>query len=450
MMKRLNRQQSLYVGSLLFGLFFGAGNLIFPVFLGQHSGQNVWPAILGFLLTGVGLPLLGVVALGLTRSRGSFELANRISRPYAYLFTILLYLTIGPFFALPRLATTSFQIGIVPFTGQHQWLLVIFSLGFFLLAWWFARKPSKLIEIIGKYLNPIFLILLGSLLLIALIKPLGSISQVPALAGYQNHAFFTGFTAGYNTMDALAALAFGVVVTDTIIGLGVTRPTAIARDTVRAGLISMSLMAIIYALLAIMGTMSAGHFKPSANGGIALAQIANYYFGGLGSTLLALIVIIACLKTAIGLISAFGESFHRLFPKVSYLVWISLASSLACLFANVGLTKIIAYSTPVLYFIYPLAVTLMLLGILSPLFHHRQIVYLTTTSFTFLVAIIDGLNVAPASLRQLTVSQTCLNLAQHYLPLFSIGLDWLLPAIIGFLVGLLLSHFWPKQIKLPA
>lgn len=447
MQHRLTKREYLYIGSMLFGLFFGAGNLIFPVFLGQSSGHNVWTANLGFLVTGIGLPLLGVVAIGLSQSKGVFELAEHVGRPYAYIFTILLYLTIGPFFALPRLATTSFQIGIIPFlkSNQQTSALIIFSIIFFAVTWWFARRPSQLIAVVGKYLTPAFLIVLGLLLLTALIKPLGSINHAAVASAYAQQPFFVGFTEGYNTMDALAALAFGVIVTDTIRKLGVTKPTTIAMDTMKSGLISIVLMGVIYTLLAMMGTMSLGQFKPAANGGIALAAIAKYYFGGFGSSLLALLVILACIKTAIGLVSAFGETFQELFPKGHYLWYITGASILPGIFANIGLTAIIAYSTPVLMFIYPLAITLMLLGISGPLFKQRRVVYVTTTIFTLIAAIADGVHTAPAIIAQTTVAKTIVALAQQYLPFFNIGMGWLIPALSGFIIGLLLTKILPAK-----
>ena len=155
--KKLSIRDYLYIGSMLFGLFFGAGNLIFPVHMGQEAGSNVFLANLGFLVTGIGLPFLGVIAIGSSQSSGVFELSSRINRRYAYIFTILLYLVIGPFFALPRLATTSFEIGLssIVSTGFSALSLAVFSLVFFFVAWWLSRKPSKLLDYVGKFLNPL-------------------------------------------------------------------------------------------------------------------------------------------------------------------------------------------------------------------------------------------------------------------------------------------------------
>ena len=441
MTKKLTFKESMFIGSMLFGLFFGAGNLIFPVHMGQESGSAVFWANLGFLVTGIGLPFLGVIAIGVSKTSGVYELAERIGKKYALVFTVLLYLVIGPFFALPRLATTSFEIGLAPFiqAKQQHVFLVIFSILFFFTAWWLSRRPTKILDYVGKFLNPAFLILLGILLVLAFIHPLGAIDQATVQPSYQEHAFFTGFTQGYNTLDALAALAFGILIVTTIRNMGVTKPSEIAKDTIKSGAISIVLMGIIYTLLAYVGTMSLGGFALSSNGGIALAQIADHYLGTYGSILLALIVILACLKTGIGLITAFAETFTDLFPKRNYIVFVTLASALACLVATVGLTNIIQISLPVLMFIYPLAMTLILLVLVGPLFKQRPAVYRMTTYFTLIASIVDGLNACPDGIKQTSFVKTLLDFATNYLPFFKLGMGWIVPALIGLVIGLIWS-----------
>lgn len=438
MEKKLTLTDYLTIGSMLFGLFFGAGNLIFPIHMGQMAGENIFWANLGFLVTGIGLPFLGVIAIGSSQSKGLFDLASRVNQKYAFIFTILLYLVIGPFFALPRLATTSFEIAFASYLPKEQLTigLALFSSLFFLASWFLAKKPSKLFDYIGKYLNPFFLILLGVLIVFAFTRPLGSIQGAPVQATYQDFAFFTGFKEGYNTLDALASLAFGIIIVTTIQNRGVKKPATIAVDTIKSGTISIILMGIIYTLLSYMGTMSLGTFAISENGGIALAQIAQYYLGSYGSILLALVVISACLKTAIGLTSAFSETFRELFPSKSYLFFATTVSLMAGLFANVGLTKIIEFSIPVLMFLYPLAMTLILLAIIGPIFNHDTKVYQMTTYFTLFASVIDGLNASPAFIRDTGFAQTLIGFGEAALPLFSIGMGWLLPALIGFASGI--------------
>lgn len=272
-------------------------------------------------------------------------------------------------------------------------------------------------------------------MLLAFIRPMGGIGNAPVSPDYSNSVLLKGFIDGYNTLDALASLAFGVIIVTTIKKLGITRPNDIAKETFKSGTISIVGMGIIYTLLAVMGTMSLGHFKVSENGGIALAQIAQHYLGDYGIIILSLIIIVACLKTAIGLITAFSETFTELFPKMNYLWLATGASVLACIFANVGLTKIIMYSTPVLMFIYPLAITLILLTLASPLFNHSTIVYRFTTFFTVFAAFFDGVKASPESFAKTGFAQSLVGFAEKYLPFYTIGMGWIVPAIIGFVIG---------------
>ena len=407
MEKKLSSKDYLYLGSMLFGLFFGAGNLIFPVHMGQEAGANVWPAIIGFLITGIGLPFLGIIAIGISGENGLFDLASRVHKGYGYFFTVALYLVIGPFFAMPRLAATSFEIGLTPFVAESQktLFLAIFSILFFALSWWFSRNPSKLLDYVGKFLNPLFLALLAILIVMSFVKPMANIHDITVLGKYRDHAFFTGFQNGYNTLDVLASLAFGIIVVNTLKNKGVTKKSTITADTFKSGAVSVLLMGIIYSFLSLMGTMSMGKFDLSENGGIALAQIAHYYLGTGGSIILALIVVVACLKTTIGLTTAFSETFAELFPGLSYSTLIAGVSIIPCIIANVGLTSIISYSTPVLMFLYPLAIILVLLGVSGPLFKNNPIVYQTVTIFTIIPALIDGLQSSPAWIQNANITQ---------------------------------------------
>ncbi|CAI3291526.1 branched-chain amino acid transport system II carrier protein [Enterococcus cecorum] len=438
MEKKLSSKDYLYLGSMLFGLFFGAGNLIFPVHMGQEAGANVWPAIIGFLITGIGLPFLGIIAIGISGENGLFDLASRVHKGYGYFFTVALYLVIGPFFAMPRLAATSFEIGLTPFVAESQktLFLAIFSILFFALSWWFSRNPSKLLDYVGKFLNPLFLALLAILIVMSFVKPMANIHDITVLGKYRDHAFFTGFQNGYNTLDVLASLAFGIIVVNTLKNKGVTKKSTITADTFKSGAVSVLLMGIIYSFLSLMGTMSMGKFDLSENGGIALAQIAHYYLGTGGSIILALIVVVACLKTTIGLTTAFSETFAELFPGLSYSTLIAGVSIIPCIIANVGLTSIISYSTPVLMFLYPLAIILVLLGVSGPLFKNNPIVYQTVTIFTIIPALIDGLQSSPAWIQNANITQKIIEFAKNTLPFFGIGMGWIVPAVFGLILGL--------------
>lgn len=445
MKRKLTARETLAVASMLFGLFFGAGNLIFPVHMGQAAGSNSIAAVLGFIMTGVGLPLLGVAAMGLSRSESLVDLAGQVSRGYGIFFTVMLYLTIGPCFAIPRCATTSFTVGLEPLLAegsQGLWLLG-FSLVFFLLVLCFSLRPNGILTWVGKVINPIFLVFLSTLLIASLVSPMAKVSQISPEGSYENAAFFTGFLEGYNTMDTLAALAFGITVIQVIRQLGVTKPEDLASNTCLSGFFSCLLMAIIYALITWMGAQSRGIFATSANGGIALADIAHHYFGRAGQLILAATVTLACLKTSIGLVTSCAETFSLLFPKCSYRTWTVLFSLFPLVVSNLGLTTIISFSLPVLMFLYPLSITLILLTLGGKLFGRDRRIFISVTVFTLLAACLDMLNAMPEAAKLTLHITGLLSLAERFLPLFTIGLGWLLPAVVGLIVGLILKKVKP-------
>ena len=396
-MKKLSLRQLITVATMLFGLFFGAGNLIFPASMGQLAGSNLWWASAGFLITGVGLPLLGVAALGISREEGLLELSSRVGKGYGLFFTCLLYLTIGPFFAIPRCATVSYTVGIQQLLPQGGAVaLAVFSLLFFGAVLFFSLRPGEILTWVGKVLTPLFLCFLAVLVLRALSAPMASVADIPPAGSYRDAAFSTGLLEGYNTMDALASLAFGIIVVNAIRSLGVREPGAVARDTVRAGVFSSLLMAVIYLLVTVVGAQSRGQLEISANGGEALAQIAGHYFGSAGAVILAATVTIACLKTAVGLVTSCSETFVKIFPGgPSYRVWAVTFSLVSFLIANLGLNTILAYSTPVLMFLYPLSIVLILLTLGGRLFGNHPAVLRWSIGCTMVAAVFDLLRTLP-------------------------------------------------------
>lgn len=435
------------IGSMLFGFFFGAGNLIFPVHLGQEAGAQTFIATIGFILMATGLPFLGVLAIGISNSGGLFGLASRVCRPWGYFFTSLLYLSIGPFFALPRTGSTSFEIGLSLFLPEEYRgiCLFVFSLFFFGIALYLSLWPGRLMIWVGKVLNPLFLLLLGILIATSFLNPMGDVGAAAVHGAYLDKAFFKGFTEGYNTMDALAGLAFAMLVIDALKSLGVSSPKDLAISTAKAGMVSVVLMVIIYACLAHMGATSTGVFAVSENGGIALAQIANHYFQGPGSVLLALIVSVGCLKTAVGLTSSCAKTFAQMFPRsFSYRAYAIIFSVMGCAMANTGLTQIIRLAVPVLMFLYPLAMVLIFMGIFSRFFADSPLVYRLTTGVTTLFALCDGLASAPPFIRQLPLVQDILA-GFAKVPLHDTGIAWLFPALAAFTLAFCIERLRNKS-----
>ena len=440
MKRKLSAREIVAVASLLFGLFFGAGNLIFPVHMGQMAGRNSVAAILGFAVTAVGLPLMAISAMALSRSESLAQLAGRVGKGYGMFFTCLLYLTIGPCFAIPRCATTSFTVGIAPLVegnGENLWLL-LFSLAFFALVLYFSLRPSGILTYVGKVINPVFLAFLFLMIIVSLVNPMAKLSDLTSEGAYETKSFLTGFLEGYNTMDILAALAFGITIIQVIKELGVEKAEDVAANTYRAGIFSSLLMALIYALITIMGATSRGVYATSENGGIALAQIAHHYFGAFGQIILAATVTLACLKTSIGLVTSCAETFQLLFPKVSYKAWTVAFSLFPLVVSNLGLTQIIQVSLPVLMFLYPLAITLILLTLCGKLFGNDRRVYVSVTAFTLVAAVLDLCNALPAAVQSALGLGGILNWVHSNVPLFSQGLGWIIPAAVGLVIGLIL------------
>ena len=438
--KKLTLRQKILVAGTLFGMFFGAGNLIFPVHLGQMAGQNALPAIIGFIITAVGIPILGVAAIGVTHSDGLQTLSGKVGKGYGIFFTCLLYLTIGPLFAIPRCATVSFTTGITPLLGADspEWLyLLVFSAVFFAFVLFFSLRPGKITVWIGKIINPLFLFFFAVLMLAALLAPGAAVSAVEPVEAYRSDAFFPALIEGYGTMDAIAGLAFGIVVIDVIRRMGVDNDDAIAEDVLSSGLLTGALMALIYVVSIVVGAQSRGLFELSENGGIALTQIAGHYLGGVGLFILAFTITFACLKTSIGLVTACAETFSKMTNgKISYRSWAILFTVFSFAVSNIGLSAIIEYSIPMLMLIYPPAIALILLAFLGKFFAHDRTVYIATMIGTWAAAIFDCMKTLPAPVQAALHLDAPIAFAAAHLPLFDKNLGWLLPAVIGFAAGM--------------
>lgn len=401
------------------------------------AGTNIWMAIGGFLITGIGLPFLGILAMGVSGSKNLQELAGRVHPVYGIIFTSLLYLTIGPFFAAPRTGAVAYDIGIAPFVGESfgQVGLIVFTCVFFIVTLWFSLNPAKIVDNVGKILSPGIIILIFVLLVMVIVKPVGSIG-VPQ-DSYANGAFMKGLMEGYNTMDALASLVFGIIVINAIRSMGVSSTRGILLASAKSGIVAVVFLGIIYVGIAYLGATSTEAFGLFDTGGPVLGMAASYYFGTLGTVMLSVIIFLACLTTSIGLMTACGEYFHILFPKVSYKMWVSFFSLVSFVVANFGLSNIIHFSIPVLMLLYPLAVALMLLTFSSKLFNHSRFVYVAAITVTFMISLIDGLKTL-CQLLEIEYFGWLKMIVTFYekaLPLYHDGLGWLLPVLIAIVIS---------------
>ena len=440
MKKTLTLKEKIIVASTLFGMFFGAGNLIFPVHLGQIAGARAGSAIIGFVITAVSIPILGVAAIGNTHSENLLELSSKVNRKFAYIFTTLLYLTIGPFFAIPRCCTTSFTTGIQPFTGADSMIpQLIFSAIFFAVVLYCSWSSTKITLWIGKIINPIFLIFLAILVGSALMNPSALINDVTPVEPYDTIPFFSGFVEGYGTMDAIAGLAFGIVIIEVVRSFGISDDDAVAKATVKSGIFTGVLMALIYIVTIVMGAQSRGLFEVSENGGIALAQISNHYLGTVGSVILAVTVTAACLKTAIGLVTSCSEMFVRMFHRpFNYRGWVLVFTLFSFGISNVGLTALINYSLPVLMLLYPFTIVLIIVALLNKFFSGSKYVYNCAMIGAGIVAFLDCFKTMPEWFQTAFNIPVLIEFANNTIPWFDRGLGWVVPAIAGFVIGLII------------
>lgn len=438
-MDNLSKKDLRLVSLMLFSLFFGAGNLIFPPFLGQSAGTATWISMLGFFITAVGFPVLGVIAVA--KSGGLRNLAQRVNPIFATVFTVLIYLSIGPCLGIPRAGSLPFEMAVAPFLKDTNISMILarflYTLVFFSLAYWLCLSPSKLVDRIGKFLTPILLALITLVFVSAIFKPLGSYGI--ATGDYASSPFVKGFLEGYLTMDTIAALNFGIVISFAIKSKGVKSEKAVVSCSIKAGIIAGALLIAVYSMLCHLGATSGGRFGGTENGAQTLSNVMTYLFGEPGAILLAVIFTVACLTTCVGLITSCSEYFASLNSKVKYITWVRILSLSSMILANMGLTKILAVSVPVLNAIYPIAIMLIVLAILDKLFKGNKIVYLLTILFTGIVSVIDALSQAGFNIEILV---------RYFskLPLYSQGLGWILPALIGIVIGTILNLFKKTQL----
>jgi LIVCS family branched-chain amino acid:cation transporter len=433
MTNKISGKETLVIGLMLFALFLGAGNMIFPPAMGQQAGEHVWEATLGFLITGVGLPFLGVLAIALSGSDIQ-AIGEKVHPKFGLIFSILLYLTIGPFFGIPRTGTVAYEIGVTPFLPHSldkNWVsLLVYTILFFGITFWLSLNPSKLVDRIGKMLTPALILILVLMTGKALLTPMGNL-EAPT-ADYVEGSFFNGFLEGYLTMDTLSALVFGIVIITAVKERGIKSRKEITKVCLKAGIIAAIGLIFVYASLSYIGATSVSSLGHLENGGAILSGAANTLFGPLGNVVLGLAITFACLTTSVGLVSACGNYLSKVLPNFTYKQIILIITIFSTCIANFGLTQLISLSIPLLVTIYPLAIVLIILSFIDYAFGLKSIVYIYSLTATAMFSILDGLNAANVNL---LVMKEWLN----YIPLFNIGIGWLIPSIIGAVIGNIIS-----------
>ncbi|WP_130834200.1 branched-chain amino acid transport system II carrier protein [[Erwinia] mediterraneensis] len=422
MTHRLTPKDILALGFMTFALFVGAGNIIFPPVVGIQSGEHVWTAAIGFLITAVGLPVMTVIALA--RVGGGIDaLSSPIGKAAGLVLATVCYLAVGPLFATPRTATVSFEIGVAPLTGEGDIPLFIYSLIYFALVIGISLYPGKLLDTVGHFLAPLKIIALAVLGVAALLWPAGGIS--PATADYQRAAFSSGFVNGYLTMDTLGALVFGIVIVNAARSRGVDNAGLLTRYTVLAGLIAGIGLTLVYLSLFKLGAGSGAIVDQNANGAAILHAYVQNTFGGTGSLFLGALIFIACMVTAVGLTCACAEFFAQYLP-FSYRTLVFVLGLFSMLVSNLGLSQLIKVSIPVLTAIYPPCIVLVVLSFTLKWWNKSSRIIAPTMLVSLLFGILDAI--------KSTQLKAALPAFSQHLPLADQGLAWLPPVLVILLV----------------
>lgn len=420
-------------GLMLFSFFFGAGNLIFPPTLGQQAGTHFISAALGFCLTGVGLPLLGIYAFARIKSYHPDAIFQPVAIKFARYITILCALTIGPFFAIPRTAATSYDMGIAPLMNGSSFLgLACYSACFFIITYYLCIKRSQLIDNIGKIITPVLLLSFLALMLCVIFNPMGSL-QTP-VADYNTIPFFKGFQEGYNTMDLICSVLFGPTLAIAIQDKGITDNKEFLKVFLLASIVAGTFLAVIYLGLTYAGALSVAAFGQITNGGSLLNMIAVHYMQSWGKLILAILIFSACITTSVGLNVAISEYFCELpgFPSYKKCVLSICLFSFAV--ANIGLTSIIKLSIPVIYFLYPIIIAIIILNVFETVFKRNSTIFRCCISLTTVFAFGDGLKAAGL------MSEALNQLLSNYLPFYDLGFGWFCPSVLGLAIGLLAKN----------
>lgn len=428
-------------GLMLFSLFFGAGNLIFPPMLGHMSGEAVWHAMSGFMVTGILLPCLAVIIVAYY-NEGVESIGNRIHPIFGTTFAFIVYLTAGAFYGIPRASNVAYEIGVAPILPvQNSFTLVGFALMFFTVVTLLAMFPTRIMDILGKYLTPILLVIIGLLCVLAIVN--AHHAPGPAQGKFARQPILNGVLEGYYTMDVLAALIFSVVVVNQFKGQGTTSARQVTFRVLQAAMIAAILLGTVYMALAWMGAMT-----PSSdtikNGTTILTLQSTQVFGMFGYYLFACIVVLACLTTCVGLITACASFTLHYMPKLGYRRLVLIFSILGLVFTTFGLNMILSIAEPILLFIYPIAIVLVLVSLINMMFTYRlRWSYIIPTIVTIFLSIVQVALTLHVVIPVLTA-------LYKLIPLASAQLGWLIPFLICMGMGLIIDLVAQKRQARPA
>lgn len=420
------------VGLMLFSMFFGAGNLIFPPMLGIESGENFTPAIIGFILTGVLLPTITIIAVAISGA-GVRQLASRAGAVFGLVFSIAAYLSIGSFYAMPRAAAIGYELGIESTFGLsgQAWRLVTTAI-FFTVAFAIVLFPGKVADTLGNFLTPLLLALIAILAVLGFMKLNGE--PAAATGEYASSPLTAGILEGYFTMDSIAAMAFAIIVVSSFNAHGIKERKTVVKYSSIAAVLAGFFLLIVYLALGVMGTKMPDKGQYS-DGAAVLSQASKLSLGTAGDMVFSGVVLLACLTTAVGLIAASASFFHELVPAISYRWWSVVFTLIGFTVANLGLEKILSFSGPIIGLIYPPAIALIAVTFTQLAVRGRPIplTYRAAVAVALVFSIIDLLSdLLGEALDGITG-------ALSVIPLYPEGLGWVLPTIIVGAIALVVD-----------
>lgn len=418
-------KDTVVVGFALFAMFFGAGNLIFPPYLGVISGQNWLTSFSGFVLADVGLALLAILAA--TKFNGDVnKMFSRAGNKLNIILGSAIVICIGPLLAIPRTAATTFEMGIQPVFGNFN--TIIFSIIFFAVTLVLTIKPSKVVDIVGSFLTPALLVALAILIIKGIMSPLGNINPQPVI----DNLFSEGVAQGYQTMDTLGAVVFATVIILSITNKGYTTEKEKISMSLKSGLVAAVGLCLVYGGLCYLGATVSEMYGKDVNQTALIVSITEGLLGSTGKVILALIVSLACLTTSIGLTSAAGQYFSGLTKgKLKYEHIVIGICVFSAVVSNLGVSNIIKYSAPILSMVYPATVTLIILALFGEKISNDNVFKAATymALFISILTVIDSMSVKIPAI--------------HLLPLDSLGFNWVVPVLIAGIIG----NFIPSGSK---
>ena len=428
-MRNKSVKDAIVIGFALFAMFFGAGNLIFPPYLGVISGSSWITGFTGFILSDVGLALLAILAAA--KCNGDInKVLGRSGKNLAIILGSAIMICLGPLVAIPRTSATTFEMGVQPlFSGFSP---ILFSIIFFAATFILTIKPSKVVDIIGAYLTPALLVALAILIIKGIIIPIGEMSSTPLI----ENLFSEGIKQGYQTMDALGAVALSAVIITSLANKGYKDEEQKVKLTLKSGVVAAIGLVLVYGGLTYLGATVSTMYGTDVVRTKLIVEITASLLGTPGKVILAIIVALACLTTSIGLTSATAQFFEKItYGKLKYELVVTVVCVFSAIVSNFGVSTIIQFAAPILDIIYPATMVLVIMTLFGTKIKNDN-AFKGATYTALLVSILTVAN-----------NMDIVNISFiNELPFSTLGFNWIVPVLIGGIIGNLIpSHSQRKK-----